>query len=235
MSLGQKDGTKKKAEEIVEQYIVDEIMSHNIKPGDRIYETQLAEQLGVSRTPVRHAISRLVSEGILEDPQREKGYIVPILTPLDMKHIYTMRELLESEAAFEAAQSISRKDITYLRELNFKEEQSFKNSDRKAYTAINKEIHCKIVDMSQNLYLKRFFRQIFWKSQLYTFYLSSFYSSSVDIFPLSSQKPLSYLEHARIIDAIASGDPERARQEMITHIRKSYKERFIDVAHFFKL
>ncbi len=219
---------------MVQQYIVDEIMSHNIKPGERVYETQLAEQLGVSRTPVRHAIGRLVSEGILEDPHREKGYVVPILTPQDMKHVYVMRELLEGEAAFEAAQSISQKDIAYLKELNVKEEQSFKNSDRKAYTAINKELHSKIVQMSGNLYLQRFFRQVFWKSQLYTFYLSSFYSSSTEIFPLSSQKPLSYLEHARVIHAIASRDPEKARQEMITHIRMSYKERFVDIGHFFE-
>ena len=76
MSLEQKKHSKIKVEDMVQQYIVDEIMSHNIKPGERVYETQLAEQLGVSRTPVRHAIGRLVSEGILEDPHRDRKSVV---------------------------------------------------------------------------------------------------------------------------------------------------------------
>ena len=75
----------------------DSIGSHHIRPGERLQEVGLAAQLGVSRTPVREALARLESEGMIVVEGR--GFVVPELTDADIEEIYQLRFLLEPAAA----------------------------------------------------------------------------------------------------------------------------------------
>jgi DNA-binding GntR family transcriptional regulator len=75
----------------------DNIGSHQIRPGERLQEVSLAAQLGVSRTPVREALARLESEGMIAVEGR--GFVVPELTDADIEEIYQLRFLLEPAAA----------------------------------------------------------------------------------------------------------------------------------------
>lgn len=75
----------------------DNIGSHQIRPGERLQEVGLAAQLGVSRTPVREALARLESEGMIVVEGR--GFVVPELTDADIEEIYELRFLLEPAAA----------------------------------------------------------------------------------------------------------------------------------------
>ena len=75
----------------------DNIGSHQIRPGERLQEVSLAAQLGVSRTPVREALARLESEGMIVVEGR--GFVVPELTDADIEEIYELRFLLEPAAA----------------------------------------------------------------------------------------------------------------------------------------
>lgn len=74
----------------------DYIGSHQVRPGERLQEVNLATLLGVSRTPVREALARLESEGLISAEGR--GYIVPELTDGDIEEIYEIRFLLEPAA-----------------------------------------------------------------------------------------------------------------------------------------
>jgi DNA-binding GntR family transcriptional regulator len=74
----------------------DNIGSHQIRPGERLQEVSLAAQLGVSRTPVREALARLESEGMIVVEGR--GFVVPELTDADVEEIYQLRFLLEPAA-----------------------------------------------------------------------------------------------------------------------------------------
>lgn len=74
----------------------DYIGSHQVRPGERLQEVNLAAQLGVSRTPVREALARLESEGLISAEGR--GFVVPELTDGDIKEIYEIRFLLEPAA-----------------------------------------------------------------------------------------------------------------------------------------
>ena len=79
-----------------------EIFSGRLKPGEPMPERLLAEQLGVSRTPVREALFTLQSEGLVElTPNR--GATVRMITAQDIVRIYSLRGVLESYAAREAA------------------------------------------------------------------------------------------------------------------------------------
>lgn len=74
----------------------DSIGSHQIRPGERLQEVGLAAQLGVSRTPVREALARLESEGMISVEGR--GFVVPELSDADIAEIYEIRFLLEPAA-----------------------------------------------------------------------------------------------------------------------------------------
>lgn len=83
----------------------DNIGSHQIRPGERLQEVSLAAQLGVSRTPVREALARLESEGMISVEGR--GFVVPELTDADIEEIYELRFLLEPAAAKSAVAEIT--------------------------------------------------------------------------------------------------------------------------------
>ncbi len=80
----------------VYQRLRDQLRTGRIGPSERLQEVAIATQLGVSRTPVREALARLASEGLVEADGR--SFAVPGLTPEDLTDIYALRSLLEPEA-----------------------------------------------------------------------------------------------------------------------------------------
>src|SRR6185503_914225 len=87
-----------------------------LKPGDRIMEVPIAEQLNVSRTPVRDAIRRLESEGLLEHESRS-GLVVATLDRRAVAELYEMREVLEGTAARLFTRHASDIEVDHLLEL----------------------------------------------------------------------------------------------------------------------
>ncbi|NHM33728.1 GntR family transcriptional regulator [Neobacillus terrae] len=83
------------------------IIRGNLKPGQRLLETQLAEQLGMSRTPVREALRRLEIEGLIQFAPN-KGAVVKKYTQEELNYIFNLRVLLEGYAAEQAA--LNRKE-----------------------------------------------------------------------------------------------------------------------------
>jgi DNA-binding GntR family transcriptional regulator len=95
------------AEERAHREILRLIVSQRYAPGDRIFENELAEELGLSRTPIRNALRKLLAEGILEN-EGGLGCFIPKLTPSDMENVFQTRILLESRAAAIAAKTATR-------------------------------------------------------------------------------------------------------------------------------
>ncbi|HET7155028.1 MAG TPA: GntR family transcriptional regulator [Hyphomicrobiaceae bacterium] len=89
------------------------IFSGRLHPNDRLVESDLAEQLNVSRTPVREALHKLISEGLVAEAPR-KGYVVAEFSPEFIIDNYTVREVLEGLAARLAAQNASELEVMQL-------------------------------------------------------------------------------------------------------------------------
>jgi DNA-binding GntR family transcriptional regulator len=83
----------------------DYLGSHVIVPGQRLQEATLAVQLGVSRTPVREALARLESDGLIAADGR--SFVVPVLSDADVDEIYELRALLEPAALAQVAESVA--------------------------------------------------------------------------------------------------------------------------------
>ena len=118
----------------------DNIGSHQIRPGERLQEVSLAAQLGVSRTPVREALARLESEGMIVVEGR--GFVVPELTDADIEEIYELRFLLEPAAARSAVAEVTgASDLASMSSAIDDAVAAEKNDDFRAFLEANSRFH----------------------------------------------------------------------------------------------
>ncbi len=212
------------AEDRAHRDIITLILSQKYAPGDRLVEAELAQELGLSRTPVRNALRKLIAEGLLEN-QDNKGCLIPKITPSDMESVFSVRTLLEGRAAAAAAKLATAADIDALQKLLEEERKLYAEGSMEPYTKINQQIHLGIGALSRNDYLERFIRQAFWRAELYIFFFDRFY-----IRPGGQEPPLrdpeksqSCRQHARLVEAIASRDSALAESVMKEHIQSTYQ------------
>lgn len=104
-------------EESVTEALRDAILRGELKPGHRLAQVELSEELGVSRIPLRDALRRLEAEGLVEIDGR-RGARVSSLSPGDVEEIYAMRKLLESECARRAIEGLNDEQAERLIELS---------------------------------------------------------------------------------------------------------------------
>ena len=213
MTVASLSATDKAFKEIVQLIAV-----HRFSPGERLLETALAKELGMSRTPVREALGRLASTGFLVKAKGSRGYQIPLLTPKNIEVVFFMRGILESKAAMLCARSPATELICELRRINSREEETFKANVKGEYAELNEKFHILLADSSDNPYLAMYIRQLYWRSNLYILFFMSFYCLDSDY----DTGRLSYMEHRKIIDAVESGDSKGAENAMKEHIVSSY-------------
>jgi DNA-binding GntR family transcriptional regulator len=137
------------------KYLVDEvtrrlreqIIRGELKPGQRIVEREIAQKIGVSRTPVREAVRRLESEGLLAITPN-KGAIVTSLDLDDMKEIYLMRSVLEGLAARAAADYVTDEDLAELHEIQDAIREAVQARRYSLLNEINTSFHFRLYDIS---------------------------------------------------------------------------------------
>ena len=214
----QKKSEKVGLESTAYRSILKLIMQNQIRPGDFILETEFSKILKMSRTPVRQALGRLITEGILEK-KRKKGCIIPIPTPEDARQIFHAREILESEIVKLATQNATKEDIKHLKNILNEEKKAFSSYNKEAYWLANEEFHFGIMKSSKNIYLENYCKNIFRKSSIYILFFDSFYSgvnkSTVPPFQLSPG------EHAGILRSIEDKDSKEAEKLIKKHIQYS--------------
>ena len=135
--------------------IQESILNNELKPGDRLIETKIAEQLGVSQSPVREAIRELELMGLIES-KPFLGCFVKVLTRKDISDIYMMRAELEEFATREATKKITDTELGNLKELIEKMNLAVDNKEVKEFTELDVEFYRIIVEVADNIMLTRF-------------------------------------------------------------------------------
>jgi DNA-binding GntR family transcriptional regulator len=194
------------------------ILYGDIKPGEQLKQEQIAKHLGISRMPVREALSQLESEGLIQNIPY-KGCVVNRFTSEDIREIYQIRKVLESYANELAAKNMTDEDIERLEALMAKMKACVEAHDIESYASFDREFHQAIFENSQNKRLKQIIVTI-WKS--FPLYLA--YS-----IPRRIQR--SFDEQSRIVEAIRRHDPKGAARLARVQIETVYKEM---VPHFQK-
>lgn len=146
--------------EIVLERLRTAIMSGSFESGDRLVETSIAENMGVSRTPVREAFRQLEIEGLAENIPR-RGTIVKGISKKDILEIYEIREVLEGLVFRLACSNISVSQIEELKEKILKMEQSIDCNDINEYWRLHSEFHDSILYSSGNQRLVDQMKQIY--------------------------------------------------------------------------
>jgi DNA-binding GntR family transcriptional regulator len=175
--------------------------------GARLGEVELAEHLGVSRTPVREALRRLAADGLVE-LQPNKGARVRSWSLAQLEDIHALRVLLEGHAASLAAETVTEDEVAELRDLCRQMERAGGAGDLDAVTTVNGEFHSQILRISRSSRLPMIYGSL---AQVpLTFRTFRQYS------PRALERSMT--QHRDIVDALELGDPSWAKASMECHI-----------------
>lgn len=188
------------------------ILANEFKPGEWLRQEQLAQQFGVSQTPVREALQDLVGEGVVERvPYR--GIRVLEFTLTDLHDLYACRAFLEGLAARYATEHITADEIAELRRLVDEMAREYARQEWNAYRELNRQFHRVIYTASHHPFLIRTL------NQLWTAYPTMLLSSFAG--PIRERRTLNTREHRAIIAALEARAPARAERLMRQHIAES--------------
>ncbi|MEY1554916.1 GntR family transcriptional regulator [Yoonia sp. R2331] len=191
--------------------ILEAIDSHIYTPGDRLVESDLAERLGVSRTPVREALQRLETQGLLTRDGR--SLIVASLDHTQMSELYVVRGELEGLAARLAARHATPEEVAVLRDM-LEADKALKD-DAQALARANRRFHKQIHLASHNRFLVR---------QLDLVHRSMALLATTSI-SAEGRGADTLQEHEEIVRAIEKGDGDAAYRALHDHISKAYVTR----------
>ena len=133
----------------IRDWLRDSIVNLDIRPGEQLNELQLAEKLGVSRSPLREAFRLLEAEGFIVR-QSGKGVYVREVTANDMLELIPVRAALEGLAADLAATRLTDKELRVLGKITEKMTRAAEQRDVKSYQRLNYEFHKVIVRGAHN-------------------------------------------------------------------------------------
>ena len=181
--------------EMVYEELKMQILTGAIVPGTRMMEVELANQIGVSRTPIREAIRKLEKEGLVVIEPRRGAYASQISTK-DMVEILEVRQNMEGLAAFFAASRMQPEQLDDLKEVAEKYNRAVADGNMEDMITYDTRFHR--IEQLQELVLR--FRYIYY-----------------DDFKRAENMPE---EHRLILDAIESGNADAAREAADVHIAR---------------
>ena len=197
------------ADEVYDE-LVEAIIRRDIGLEDTLVQEKLANEMQISRTPVREALLRLAQEGVLEVSSRGSFKIYK-MDEEEVKELYQSRAAVEGQCARILAVHHKAEDITFLRKTVEREEKIVSPSVR-AYFEANRNIHRAIVELSRNRFLLDMFNMIWGKAQVFPLF------ATIEQVDLSK----SLGDHMSLVDVIASGDRAEALETFINHIQDGF-------------
>lgn len=198
--------------EVAYQKLLQAIRHGELTPGTRVREIEIAEKLGISRTPVRDAIRRLESDGLLIHIPRQ-GAVIKQLEQKEVIELYEVREVLEGTAARYAARHASEIELAELEDLN---DLMLSHAESPIKVAeANRLFHQALYRAANNRYLVDALNSL---SNALT--LLGGTTLQVD-----DRTQTAYEEHQAIINAIRLRDGDKAEQAAKHHIQQSQRVR----------
>lgn len=190
-------------EEVAEQ-LRQRIFRRELEPGSWIDELKIAEEFGISRTPLREALKVLAAEGLVTMKVRRGAYVTE-MSEKDLRDVYHLLSLLESDAAGVVAERATPEQQQTLRDLHAELESAAGN--REAFFSVNERFHMALLDMADNR----------WRSQMVADLRKVMKLNRHNSLFKQGRIEDSLNEHRAILDAMLSRDAEGTRRAMQAH------------------
>jgi DNA-binding GntR family transcriptional regulator len=186
------------------------IASGSLRPNEPLREERVAEALGVSRTPVREALIRLLAEGLIE-ADGAGGARVPDVTGEDYEEVLTLRAALEPLALRYAVRHPDPACIAKLRQIHRASRAALAQDDVEQLLELNTQFHGALNDMGVPRRLRAFIEQLWAMSQRFRFL--ALYDQD--------ERRQSVEEHGQLIELVEQGDAARAGAVLTRHLERS--------------
>lgn len=196
---------RQKLKDEVKDYITKMILEGHYKAGDRLIETQIAQQLNISQAPVREALCDMQQTGIV-NTKPYKGTYVTEFSLEDLMNVYDVRAKLEGLAISQAISRISEEEIALLENLIEQMDQAAAYDNISEQIELDNAFHELIVSSSGNKILANL-----WQG------LSTVWWTFLGISKTRLNKNTLVKRHSILLSAIRERDPEKAEREMEKH------------------
>jgi DNA-binding GntR family transcriptional regulator len=190
--------------EEVAELLRQRIFARELEPGSWIDELRIAEALGISRTPLREALKVLAAEGLVTMKVRRGAYVTEV-NEKDLRDVYHLLALLESDAARVVAQRASDEQLLEIGQLH----QALENSihDRDRFFEINEAFHMRLLEIADNR----------WRDQMVADLRKVMKLNRHNSLFKEGRIEQSLAEHQAIWEALQARQPELAAQRMQAH------------------
>jgi DNA-binding GntR family transcriptional regulator len=188
----------------VAELIRQRIYSRELEPGSWIDEMKMAEAFGISRTPLREALKVLAAEGLVTMKVRRGAYVTEV-SEKDLRDVYHLLSLLESDAAATVAEQATAAQLEQLQRLHQELEAAVADADQ--FFRVNEAFHMQLLALCDNRFLSQVVADLR-KVMKLNRHQSLFKRGRIED---------SLQEHAAIVQALAQRNPGAARQAMHTH------------------
>jgi len=189
------------------------IIKGELNPGQKLTEPELAEKLGISRTPIREAFRQLESEGFLTVIPR-RGAVVSRITRKEIDDFYELKSLLEGYAARIGAEKVTEKGIEKLRKINEQLSVMAEKGDVGAFFHKNDEFHSTFISFCGNETLQEFRGHL----------MQKFMRFRLGALSVPGRLMESVQQHEAIIGALAKKDGRHAEALVLEHTLLSGEE-----------
>jgi len=203
-----------KISDIVFELLREEIISLNFKPGQDLNISKIAQDLNISRTPVRDAVLKLNAYGLVKKYSDKKGFYVSGVDAEDIIGLFYARTAVENKAAYLCAQFKKCPNIERLNELAIAFKESFCSYDITA--DCDHEFHKLLVESCGNAYLNEFYSILQKKVLRYSKFVLK--NISENYYNKNSNSGVFITQHITIVNAIKQNMPDIAEKAMADHI-----------------
>ncbi|WP_426148790.1 GntR family transcriptional regulator [Polaromonas sp. DSR2-3-2] len=192
--------------EEVAELLRQRIFNRELAPGSWIDELKLAEEYGISRTPLREALKVLATEGLVTMKVRRGAYVTEV-SDSDLANVYHLLALLESDAAEVVAAKATDAQIRELQNLHNELEKAVKNRER--FFEINEAFHMRLLEIANNR----------WRDQMVADLRKVMKLNRHNSLLKSGRIEESLLEHRAIMAALVARDAAETAQRMREHFK----------------
>ena len=189
------------------------ILNFDILPGVKVPDKDIANEMGISRTPVREALFRLAENGLIH-AKPNRGFTVRTFTAKEVEDLYNMREALEALAVKLTIRNLNERKIKSFYELMERYKALLHTNDVLMFNKLDQEFHDLIANYSENEFLKQNLRSMhdkIWLIRRYLYFLPGTFQEA-------------YEEHFHIIEYIENRVTNKAKAAMSQHILKAMKD-----------